>query len=88
MSLLVFLAFGLVVGLIARVIMPGSDPMSIFATMLLGIAGSFVGGLLVAIYSGTSVLAFSTSGFVGSVIGALGVLAVASVVQGRRHSTA
>ena len=36
---------GLLVGALARLIVPGRDPMSIFQTMLVGIAGSFVAGL-------------------------------------------
>ena len=49
MSLILFiilLAFlGLIVGAIARFLVPGPDPMSIGETMMLGIAGTFIGGL-------------------------------------------
>lgn len=38
---------GLVIGALARLALPGPDPMSIAMTILVGIAGSFVGGLLV-----------------------------------------
>jgi len=37
---------GLVIGLLARALLPGPDPMGIGATILLGIAGSFIGGLV------------------------------------------
>jgi len=40
---------GLLIGGLARWIMPGPDPMSIGKTIILGIAGSFVGGLVAAI---------------------------------------
>lgn len=50
MSLLLFLILlaisGLMVGALARLALPGPDPMSIPATILLGLAGSFVGGLI------------------------------------------
>ena len=39
--------FGLIVGLIARLLMPGRDPMGLIMTSILGIAGSLLGGLLV-----------------------------------------
>ncbi|MCW3031554.1 MAG: hypothetical protein JWM66_1687 [Solirubrobacterales bacterium] len=49
MSLIVFLvllvAIGLIVGALARLLLPGPDPMGVGATILLGIAGSFLAGL-------------------------------------------
>jgi len=74
MSLLAFLLFGLIVGLIARALMPGTQSMGCFATALLGCAGSFTGGLLGNLLSGRSLLALNPSGFIGSVLGALIVL--------------
>jgi uncharacterized membrane protein YeaQ/YmgE (transglycosylase-associated protein family) len=44
--------FGLIVGAFARLALPGRDPLSLFQTMLLGIAGSFVGGVLVYAITG------------------------------------
>ena len=44
--LLALLLSGLIVGALARLALPGRDPMSIFQTILVGIAGSFVGGIL------------------------------------------
>jgi len=41
---------GLVIGALARWIMPGPDPMSIPKTILLGISGSFVGGLVASLF--------------------------------------
>ena len=50
---IVFLAlFGLVVGALARLALPGPDPMGIFATIGLGLAGSFVGGILSWLFLG------------------------------------
>jgi len=44
---LISLAFwGLIIGAFARLALPGKDPMSLFMTMLVGIAGSFIGGLV------------------------------------------
>ncbi|HWM12225.1 MAG TPA: hypothetical protein VNO82_22895 [Solirubrobacteraceae bacterium] len=44
--------FGLIVGAFARLALPGKDPLSLFQTMLVGIAGSFLGGILVYVITG------------------------------------
>jgi uncharacterized membrane protein YeaQ/YmgE (transglycosylase-associated protein family) len=50
---LIFLAlWGLVVGALARLALPGPDPMGIFATIGLGLAGSFIGGFVARIFFG------------------------------------
>ena len=69
LALLLFLAlWGLVVGALARLALPGPDPMGIFATIGLGLAGSFVGGLLAGL------LWVRAAGFVFSLVGAIVVL--------------
>ena len=50
--LLVLAVQGLIFGALARLALPGRDPMSIPMTIALGIAGSFIGGLLVYLISG------------------------------------
>ena len=66
---------GIVVGAIARWIMPGAESMGIFMTGLLGIAGSIVGGLIARIFSKPADgAAFHPAGIVLSVVGALLVL--------------
>ena len=47
MSFIVWLIVGLVAGALARLIMPGRDPMGIIATILLGIVGSIIGAIVV-----------------------------------------
>jgi len=52
--LLISLAIsGLVIGALARLALPGPDPMGILATIGLGLAGTFVGGLIASIFFGT-----------------------------------
>ncbi len=48
--LLMMALSGLVIGALARWIMPGPDPMSVWKTILLGIGGSFVGGLVASVF--------------------------------------
>lgn len=83
MSILFFLVFGLVVGFIARAVMPGSQKMGLLATMLLGVVGSFIGGFIGALITDSRVLEFNTAGLIGSVVGALIALAVAGGSFGR-----
>jgi uncharacterized membrane protein YeaQ/YmgE (transglycosylase-associated protein family) len=63
--ILVLAVFGLVVGAAARLALPGPDPMSIPMTIGLGIAGTFVGGLVFRVLFGTSL------GFLGALVGAI-----------------
>ena len=72
-AVLGWIVFGIVVGLIARAIMPGAQPMSFIVTALLGIAGSFVGGWLGTYFSGAGGKPdlSQAAGWIGSIIGAL-----------------
>jgi uncharacterized membrane protein YeaQ/YmgE (transglycosylase-associated protein family) len=85
MSILMFILFGLIVGFLARAIMPGRQGMGFIATALVGIAGSFIGGFLGNMISGMPLLDLHASGFIGSIVGALLVLAIMSW-SGRRRS--
>jgi uncharacterized membrane protein YeaQ/YmgE (transglycosylase-associated protein family) len=87
MGILLFLVFGVVVGFVARAVMPGKQKMGLVATMLLGIVGSFVGGFIGALFSDSNVLDFNTAGLIGSVVGALIALAVAGGFFTRRGAT-
>ena len=46
MGILSWIVFGLIAGLIAKLIMPGNDPGGFFITILLGIAGAFLAGFI------------------------------------------
>ena len=72
-AVLGWIVFGLVIGLIARAIMPGAQPMGFMLTALLGIAGSFVGGWLGTFLSGAGGQPdlHQAAGWIGSIIGAL-----------------
>ncbi len=84
MGILLFLVFGLVVGLLARAIMPGTQSMGLIATALLGIAGSFVGGFLVSLVTSNRVTDLNTAGIIGSIVGALLVLFLVGKFGSRR----
>ena len=82
-SILGMIIIGLIAGAIAKLIMPGRDPGGIVVTILLGIAGSFVGGFLFNSLLGRGDES-ATSGLIGSVIGALILLALYRMFAGRR----
>lgn len=70
MGLLIFLLFGFIVGLLARAVLPGSQKMGIVRTTLIGIAGSFIGGLIGNLISGDA-LRVHSAGWIGSIVGAI-----------------
>jgi uncharacterized membrane protein YeaQ/YmgE (transglycosylase-associated protein family) len=86
--ILFLLVIGLVAGFIARALVPGKDSMSIGATILLGIVGSFVGGLIgyALFHKDGQDGAFQASGIIGSIVGSVIVLLVWRAVHGRSTS--
>ena len=75
-TILSWIVFGLVVGLCARLLMPGRQSKSITATTLLGVGGSVVGGLLASAISGHPLGSAHPASFLGSLLGAVLCLAL------------
>ena len=76
MGLIWFLIVGFVAGLLARAVVPGRDTMGIMQTIVLGIVGSFVGGVIAVLFTGREFTDYSTSGLIGSIIGAIVALLI------------
>ena len=76
------LVIGLVVGAIAKFLMPGPDPGGCFITILIGIAGAFVAGFLGGVIGWYE--PGQTAGFIASVIGAMLLLLIYRLIRGRR----
>jgi uncharacterized membrane protein YeaQ/YmgE (transglycosylase-associated protein family) len=74
------LVIGLIVGAIAKLLMPGKDPGGIIITMLLGIAGAFVGSWLGRIFWGDNY----SAGWIMSIVGAMLLLLIYRVIIGNR----
>jgi uncharacterized membrane protein YeaQ/YmgE (transglycosylase-associated protein family) len=70
---------GLIIGAVAKLIMPGKDPGGIIITMLLGIAGAFLGGWLSGIIGWSGQGGFGW--FVMAVIGAIILLAIYRLIK-------
>jgi uncharacterized membrane protein YeaQ/YmgE (transglycosylase-associated protein family) len=88
MGVIAWILFGFIVGLIARAVVPGRQSMGFVMTTVLGVAGSLIGGLIATALTGGSETGFRTSGFIGSLIGAVVLLVVAGLVTGPRRRTA
>ncbi len=80
MSLLWFLLIGLIAGALAKWIMPGNDPGGILVTMLLGVAGAYVGGFLAGILG---IGSGDPAGLIGAVIGAIILLWLYRLFKGK-----
>ena len=82
MAILGWILFGLIVGALAKLVMPGRDPGGIIVTMLLGIAGAVIGGLI------GRALGFygpgEAAGFVMSFLGAVVLLVIYRMMVRRR----
>jgi uncharacterized membrane protein YeaQ/YmgE (transglycosylase-associated protein family) len=85
MGIIAWIVFGLIAGIIAKLLMPGRDPGGCIITMLLGIAGAFVGGFLYRLLTGREVFVqFDVGSLVVAVIGAVVILAIYRLIVGRR----
>jgi uncharacterized membrane protein YeaQ/YmgE (transglycosylase-associated protein family) len=73
-SLLSWIVFGLIVGLIARFIAPGHQHLGLAGTTLLGIGGSFMGGFLSALIWGGNWRNPSPTSWIGAIVGAIVLL--------------
>lgn len=81
MGILGWIVFGLVVGALAKFVMPGRDPGGIVVTILLGIVGALIGGFLgraMGLYQPGE-----PAGYLGAFIGAVLVLLVYRMTRGR-----
>ncbi len=89
--IVVLIVVGLIVGLVARLLVPGRDNIGLLGTILLGIVGSFVGGFLWELveYHRIETHHFRAVGIIGSIIGAIVVLLLLRVTgleRGRSRS--
>ena len=85
MGILGWIVFGLVIGALAKLVMPGRDPGGIIVTMLLGIVGAVVGGFIgqaMGLYGPNDPV-----GFLMSLLGAIVLLVIYRMATGRRSIT-
>jgi uncharacterized membrane protein YeaQ/YmgE (transglycosylase-associated protein family) len=70
-AIIAWAVFGLIIGAVARLLVPGRQPMGIFMTMLLGVVGSLAGGMISWIFRGGEPNVYEPAGWIMSTIGAV-----------------
>ncbi|HZJ07329.1 MAG TPA: hypothetical protein VFD59_17950 [Nocardioidaceae bacterium] len=81
-----FIVAGLIIGALARLLKPGKQDLSLIATLLLGLAGSVIGGVVANLLGSGSIFELNIIGFVVAVIAALMLVGVAEGVSSSRKS--
>jgi uncharacterized membrane protein YeaQ/YmgE (transglycosylase-associated protein family) len=84
MGILAFIVVGLVAGLLAKLVIPGDDPGGLIVTTLIGIAGAFVGGLVVQLLGGAGVTGINIWSILVATLGAVILLAIYRLFAGGR----
>ncbi len=87
MNLLGWLLFGLIIGALARLLVPGRDPMGWLGTIAVGVVGSFLGGFVASLLTGEGLENFSPAGVLGSLIGAIVVVLIVRKMSSPRRLT-
>jgi uncharacterized membrane protein YeaQ/YmgE (transglycosylase-associated protein family) len=80
-----FLVAGLVIGALARLIVPGKQRLGILATLALGLVGSLIGGLIAQFFGTGSIWELNVIGFVLAVVAAVLLIGVAEGIVGRNR---
>lgn len=81
-----FLVAGLVIGALARLIKPGKQNLSLLVTLLLGLVGSVIGGLIAQLFGTGGIFELNILGFVLAVIASVLLIGVAESMSGRSRA--
>jgi uncharacterized membrane protein YeaQ/YmgE (transglycosylase-associated protein family) len=81
MGIISWIAFGLIAGAVAKLIMPGKDPGGCIVTIILGVVGAFVGGFIGTMMGMGSPDAFDLRSFFLAILGAILLLAIYRAVK-------
>ncbi|MGF9662114.1 hypothetical protein AAIH25_09625 [Arthrobacter crystallopoietes] len=79
-----FIIAGLIIGALARLVKPGRQNLGLLATLLLGLAGSVIGGVIANLLGTGDIFELNVIGFVVAVIAAVLLIGVAEGLSGRR----
>jgi uncharacterized membrane protein YeaQ/YmgE (transglycosylase-associated protein family) len=85
MDILGLIVVGLIIGALARLIKPGKQSMSILATMLLGVAGALIGGLIAGLLGTGGIFELNVLGFILAVVAAVILVGVFAGISGGRN---
>ena len=84
MGILLWIIFGIIVGAIARWIVPGEGPGGIIGDLVVGIVGSVIGGWIYSLFGHIGVTGFNIGSFICAIIGAVVLLWIIRAIAGRR----
>lgn len=82
-----FIVAGLIIGALARLIKPGKQNLGWIATLLLGLAGSVIGGVIASLLGTGQIFELNVLGFIVAVIAAIALIGIAEGMAGRRKVT-
>jgi uncharacterized membrane protein YeaQ/YmgE (transglycosylase-associated protein family) len=75
-NIIFWIVIGAIAGVLGKLIMPGRDPGGFVITIILGIVGAFVGGLVVGLFGGSGVTGFNIWSILVATLGAIILLAI------------
>jgi uncharacterized membrane protein YeaQ/YmgE (transglycosylase-associated protein family) len=81
-----FIVAGLIIGALARLIKPGKQNLGLLATLLLGLVGSVIGGVVASLLGTGDIFELNFLGFIVAVIASVLLVGTAEAVAGRRNS--
>jgi uncharacterized membrane protein YeaQ/YmgE (transglycosylase-associated protein family) len=84
-NILGLIVVGLIIGALARLIVPGKQRLSILATLLLGVVGALIGGLIASALGTGDIFELNVLGFVIAVIAAVLLVGVAEGISGKNR---
>ena len=79
-----FIIAGLIIGALARLVKPGKQNLGVIATLLLGLVGSVIGGVVANLLGTGSIFELNVLGFIVAVIAAALLIGVAETVTGNK----
>jgi len=79
-----FIIAGLIIGALARLVKPGKQNLGVIATLLLGLVGSVIGGVVANLLGTGSIFELNALGFIVAVIAAVLLIGVAETVTGNK----
>ena len=85
MGIISWIVMGLIVGSLAKILLPGRDPGGIFVTIIIGIVGSFIGGTVSSIFGYGRFTGFNFRSIIIAVFGSIILLVAYRIVRGRRR---
>lgn len=80
-----FIVAGLIIGALARLIKPGKQNLGLLATLLLGLAGSVIGGVIASFFGTGNIFELNILGFIVAVLASVALIGVAEGLSGRRR---